>query len=374
MDIATKVKESFKENKQKVLSGKLVGLPLYEVFPRLGSYIPVIPPAIQLMITAGSGVGKSNSWVGMILLTVYKLKRKYPTKELKFRFIIALLEDTKEDFISRLYSAIILIKHGVRTDVLELNSRRGNPLPEKIERLLDDVEEEINDLLGYCEIVDSIYNPTGLYKWGRAISNKLGTHHTKEMTFSNDKGEPYKQDVYSHYIPNDPDEQVFMIIDNLNNLQSEKGESRLETINKWTSRYGRLQITKHWKWNVVNVLQQSSDSEKPQFDVRGNLIVERCKTSIDGLGNSKESQRDHILIFGLWAPNRFGIINYEGYDISRLEDAYRSFIILKSNISETNKEIPMYFDGAASLYKELPLADKMTEDIYRKIETRTVIP
>jgi hypothetical protein len=95
--------------------------------------------------------------------------------------------------------------------------------------------------------------------------------------------------------------------------------SQLETINKWTRDYGRLQITKHWKWTVLNIIQQAADKEKPQFDVRGNLIVEKSKPSLDGLGNSKECARDHILIFGLWAPNRYGILNYEGYNINRLE-------------------------------------------------------
>jgi hypothetical protein len=92
------------------------------------------------------------------------------------------------------------------------------------------------------------------------------------------------------------------------------------------------------------------------------------------LGNSKESQRDHILIFGIWAPNRYGITSYEGYNITRLKDAYRSIIILKSNISETNKEIPMYFDGATSVYKEYPKFEDMTEEIYKKVEKREVIP
>ena len=68
---------------------------------------------------------KSNSWIGIILLTVYKLKKKHPDREFKFRFLISLLEDSKEDFIAKLYAALILLKHHERTDILELNSRRG---------------------------------------------------------------------------------------------------------------------------------------------------------------------------------------------------------------------------------------------------------
>lgn len=297
MELIQNVKATFLENKQKVLDGKLVGLPWYETFPRLGTHIPVIPPAGQIMFTANSGIGKSHSWVGMIFLTLYRLKKKYPDRQFPIRFLISLLEDTKEDFITRLFSSILLLKHGIRADGLDLNSRRGSALSKHIEEKLDDVEQELDQLLtDHCEIVDSIYNPTGLYKWGRAISNKLGSHHTKEMDFVNDEGKLYKQKVYSHYTPNNPDEQVIWVVDNLNNLQQESQDGRLlterETINRWTRSYGRLQIAKHWKWTIVNILQQSADSEKAQFNQRGDLIVERVKPSLDGLGNSKECQRD----------------------------------------------------------------------------------
>lgn len=90
------------------------------------------------------------------------------------------------------------------------------------------------------------------------------------------------------------------------------------------------------------------------------------------MGNSKECQRDHILILSLFAPNRYGIEDYEGYNIARMKDAYRSLIILKSNISETNKEIPLYFDGAASIYLELPKASDMTNAHYKAIEDRNI--
>ena len=138
-------------------------------------------------------------------------------------------------------------------------------------------------------------------------------------------------------------EHFFLIVDNLNNLSQESKESKLlsqlETINRWSRDYCRLQITKHWKWTVLNIQQQASDSEKQQFSYKGETIIEKVKPSLDGLGNSKEDQRDHFTILGIFAPNRYNIPNYAGYDISRLKDHYRSLIILKSNLSKTNVEI-----------------------------------
>ncbi len=161
---------------------------------------------------------------------------------------------------------------------------------------------------------------------------------------------------------------MLLIVDNLNNLQQEKEEGRLlterETINKWTRQYGRLQITKHFKWTVVNIMQQSAESESPIFNQSGKIMIEKSKPSLSGLGNSKECQRDHQLIFGLFAPSRFGVTDYAGYDIGIMKDFYRSFIILKSNISGTNKELPFYFDGSCSIFKELPKIDQ-TEELNR---------
>jgi hypothetical protein len=373
MEIVREVKETFLKNEQKVLQGELVGLPWHEIFPRLGNFIPVIPFATQILLTANSGVGKSHSWVGMILYSLYKLKKLHPERTYKIRFLIALLEDTRETFITRLYSMILFDKYGVRADGLTLNSMRIL-IPANVKERLDDVEEEINSLLAHCEILDSTYNPTGLYKWARSISNMYGTHHTKMMDFKKDDGEIHKVEVYSHYTPYDPNEQVIMIVDNLNNLQQEKEENRLlterETINKWTRQYGRLQITKHWKFTLINIIQQSAESERPVYNQSGKIMIDKCKPSLDGLGNSKECQRDSQLIFGLFAPSRFGVAEYGGYDIAVMKDFFRSFIILKSNISETNKEIPFYFDGACSIFKELPKTDNYTElnEIYSQIK------
>ncbi len=160
MEIVRKVRESFIENEQKVLRGELVGLPWGEIFPRLGKFIPVIPPAMQLMLSANSGIGKSQAWIGMLLYTLYKLKKLHPERKYKIRFLIVLLEDTEEFFITRLYSMLIYDKYGIRADGLTLNSMR-EALPATVKDKLEDIEMEINTILEHCDILSSVYNPTG---------------------------------------------------------------------------------------------------------------------------------------------------------------------------------------------------------------------
>lgn len=71
------------------------------------------------------------------------------------------------------------------------------------------------------------------------------------------------------------------------------------------------------------------------------------------------------LILGLFGPARFGIPEYDGYNIAKLEDKFRSLIILKSNFSITNIKLPLYFNGACSFYEELPKADEINYNNYK---------
>jgi len=371
MNLAEERKRFYLEEKENREKGYLNGIPLFYTFPKLGSIIKTVPKGYPILWTGNSGTGKTQTWIGIFVYNIYYLKKWHPELNLNVKLVIALLEDTKEMFIDRLYSLLFYNLYGIVVDADELHSRNENSLSEDIISKLSDVEQEINIILEDCEIIDSVYNPTGLYKWARNISSKLGTHHKKSMLFTDKDGRETSEEVYSHYEPNDPNQQVLMIVDNLNNLSQEMKEGRLmserETINTWTRSYCRLQITKHYRWSVINIIQQSSDSEKQQYDFKGNNIIDKVKPSLDSLGNSKECQRDNFLVVGIFTPNRYGIDNYAKFDISKLGDNFRSLIILKSNLSQTNIEIPFYFNGACSLLRELPIPTGFRDDTFENI-------
>ena len=76
----------------------------------------------------------------------------------------------------------------------------------------------------------------------------------------------------------------------------------------------------------------------------------------------------HHLVLALFSPARFGIKEYEGYNIDLLGDNFRSLIVLKSNFSISNVKVPLYFNGACSYYKELPKV--MTQNDYNKYKSK----
>ena len=372
MSLTEERKLLYIQQRENRLNNTLNGIPLFYTFPKLGSVITSIPSGYPVLWTANSGIGKTQSWIGIFVFSIYKLRKNHSELNIKIKLIIALLEDTKGMFIDRLFSMLLYDMFKIKADAQDLHSLRESPISTDVIEKLDIVQKEIDFILEDCEIIDSVYNPTGIYKWARTITNKYGKHHNKKMIFTDAEGNQQEQEVYSHYEVEDPNLKFLMIVDNLNNLATEsKGGSMLserETINLWTRSYCRLQVTKHWGWSVINVIQQASDSEAAAY-YNGKLIVDKVKPSLSGLGNSKECQRDHFLVIGLFSPDRYGINDYEGYDIEILRDNFRSLIILKSNISPTNIEIPFYFDGGCSFMKELPKpSEPQMLEIYDKLK------
>jgi len=376
MSLSEERKQKYIEERDNKVKGVLNGIPLFYSFPKLGSVVHSIPRGYPILWAGNSGTGKTQSWIGIFVYSIYKLRKEHPELNLKIKLVIALLEDTKGMFIDRLYSLLLFEMYGMKVDTQELHSLKEKAVSDDIIGKLDAVQKEIDFILEDCEIADSIYNPTGVYKWARTVSNKYGTHHNKKMIFTSPTGEETEQEVYSHYTLTDPNMQFLMIVDNLNNLAQEKIEGHLlserETINMWTRTYCRLQVTKHWNWAVINIIQFSADNESAQYNNRGEIIVSRVKPALSGLGNSKECQRDHFMVFGIFAPNRYGILTYEGYDVSLMGDNFRSLCVLKSNISATNVEIPFYFDGSCSLMRELPKPTEKKEimEVYEYYKTK----
>ena len=77
------------------------------------------------------------------------------------------------------------------------------------------------------------------------------------------------------------------------------------------------------------------------------------------------------MVLGLFAPTRYEISTYRGYNIARMKDSYRSLIFLKDrNYGLANNYVHLYFDGASNIFKELPIKDEMTENIYDQISKK----
>jgi len=373
-------------NKRLREAGKFIGIPLYLIFSKLGNVLPSLPRGSVWMISAASGIGKSK-FARFLIRSIYSIYKDHINRGknpgFKPYFLVFMTEESKDDFKIALMASLVKKKYNYTLDKLKILSMAKEPLTDQELKYLEGIEPELIELLSFMEINDSISNPYGIYKYCRRISQERGKHyyvklkdgtgpidHIAYEALSLKNREYYK---YSHYVPDDPEEYMMVMVDNLNNLSPERshnGDLRLAMVN-WSRDYVVKQMVMHWKWTVVEVIQQAMDTEKKQFTSRGDSIMEKLKPSIAGLGDSKTVARDTHIFTGLFKPAKYGINKYEGYNTSKagLGLNYISAIFEKNRIGSDTFEISLSFDGATEDFKQLgnPVAvNKIWEDARKR--------
>lgn len=74
------------------------------------------------------------------------------------------------------------------------------------------------------------------------------------------------------------------------------------------------------------------------------------------------------LVLGLFAPTRYEINEYRGYNIAKMKDKFRVVKFLKDrDYGLANFYLPLYFNGANNIFKELPNKQDINDEVYEKI-------
>jgi hypothetical protein len=316
------------------------------------------------MVTASSGVGKTQVTKALYVREPLEYALKHGIKLKIFYFA---LEESQQEFIDTMICNFISSRCGIAMDLLTLQGFRLKSLDQDKMDLIDKHIQDIEDLLENVEIIDSVYNPTGIYKYCRDYADKNGTHVFEDREFIKKKSDGSTQKVtnkvYSHYEPNDINAMTIVIVDHISLLTPEKRKdgammNQHQTMAHWSTNYALKQVTKHWNWAVVNVIQQEQSGEKEQFTNRGESIQKKTEPSLAGFANNKEIQRDAKIVIGVYSPDRYGFEDYHGYDIRRFRDSFRAIKILKNRFGPPNKYYHYLFDGATNRFGELPKASE----------------
>lgn len=362
---------NIKEDKDQ---GKIFCIP-FENYPKLTISVPGIIPGMIQMVTAGSGVGKTQVTKALYVREPLEYAKKHG---IKLKILYFALEESEGEFIDTMICNYVSNKIKQPIDILTLQGYRQNSLDEPTLNLIEQHVKDIESLLENVEVIDSEYNPTGIYKYCRNQSDKQGDHIWIDKKFIKKKSDGKTHErvdkVYSHYVPHDPNQFTIVIVDHISLLTPEKlrqGEGKMtkhEAMAKWSTDYALKQITKHWGWAVVNVIQQEQSSEQEQFTNRGESIQKKTEPSLASFANNKEIQRDAKVIIGVYSPDRYGFPEYHGYDISRFRDSFRAIKVLKNRFGPPNKYHHFLFDGATNKFSELPSASEaglMQQFLYR---------
>jgi replicative DNA helicase len=342
-------------NKQNKEEGKMNSI-LFP-FPRFSELFPGWEKGKYYIASANSGVGKTKLAKFLSITTVYQFIKLNP--HLKYKIFYFALEETKEDFWLGVISTILYEKYNIDISPSQLKSLGNFTLEQSVVEKLQECKDIVNDMETYIEVIDFVSNPTGIFKTVKRyfddplIGKEIQDEHNSEA-----KGYEYT----------DPNLWVFVITDHISLLSQESIEgyrlSLHETISLFSKQYCLKKFCKKYHCITINIQQQESGKEKQEF-YRGETIEEKLEPSLDGLGENKTTQRDADVVFGLFAPARYNIQYYRGYDIVKLGDKYRALKILKDRHHGcANRYVHLKFNGATNYFSELP---KPTEIDYNQI-------
>jgi len=347
--IYDRVLAELKENKALRESGKEIAIPWLNL-PKLSSVIPGIQKGRYYLISANSKVGKTQIADYLFLYEPLNYIFNTPNTQLKLKIFYFSLEMSKEDKILQMISNKIYKDKGIIISTDNLRSYfNGYILPNQAVQYIESCREYFEWVETVVTFIDKTRNPFGIYNTVRQYAKDNGKFYRNDGTLVTMIG---TDTLYDYYIPNDPNEQVIVITDHVSLLTPEKDDDLHKTMSTFSTDYC-LKMRDNFKYTVVNVQQQAASSERQQFSMVSNkLAIDKLRPTAEELGDNKLTSRDVDIMIGLFAPHRYKIKTYAGYDISKLKDNYRELSIIL-NRRGPSTSLDLYFEGASNYFREL---------------------
>lgn len=367
--------KNLKTNQKIRRSGGIIGIPFSPNYNKLNSVVPGIQRSRYYIVTANSKVGKSQIADDLFVYSPLEYVIENSPENIDLKIFYFSLEMSKEMKIATMMANKLYKDYGISISVEMLQSQfKEYVLEDHVLEKIEAMEEYFEKMENIVEFVDDIKNPYGIYKYVRDYLNKNGEFTKKTVKWEKPDGTFEEKEVRDEYVPNNKGQFVIVLVDHVSLLKPEKGQQGIrDAIGKWSSDHC-LELRDKYKCAVVNVQQQAADSEKKQYTFKGDSIVDKVKPTPDGLGENKTTQRDCDLMLGLFAPHRYGIDTYNGYQIlnseTALRDNYRELIIMLNRRGISNASIDLFFNGACNLFKELPKPDHKDMNIVKEVVSK----
>lgn len=322
-------------------------------FPRLSKHVPgFIPGESTVIVTGGTGSGKSRFVRKMLIQDVIYFCKKY---DLKTTVFLNSLEERKSKVISTLVATYLADTYDIEKSYYDLNNFGIKPMPDDLLFLIKESEEYINEFEKHVQIVH-FPNPTGMFKHVMDYLQDNGVFLKKGKTI-NVKEVNYYSTEWDTYIPNDPTHIIIAITDTLNKYQAEKSNTHYQTLRTFSEFYSHNLLG--LRCGVLNcmVQQQKGGKEALETNFKGATIIEKMKPSLDALADCSGTQQDATEIFGVFNPVKWDDYTYGGYpDLRNLDGKFRTISVLKCREGELemNNEIPMFCKLGYDHFEEMP--------------------
>lgn len=286
MSLIKRVVDNLEKRRERLISGQLNRIP--SPFTRFSNDFIGIEQSCYVTITSFTKGGKSQfasyTFIYKPLMFCYETKSDINLKILYFP-----LEETPERITDRFISWLLYDKSNgkIRIDPKSLRSTI-TPVPEEV---LDVIKsDEIQDILKYFEehiiFPEELANPTGIYKYCKAYAEEHGTVYTKPGKYKDEYGITQDIQVFDRYEQDDPNEYRLVIIDTINLIDTEKGLTLKQSMDKM-SEYCAKYLRNRYHYSPIVIHQQAFESEGNEAFKLG-----RIRPSVAGLGDTKYTSRD----------------------------------------------------------------------------------
>lgn len=244
----------------------------------------------------------------------------YNKTDVSLKVLYFPLEETPERIVQRFLSWLLFVYSNGKIRVSPKDLRSTTKALDK--EIIEIIEsDEIQDILKYFEdhviFPEESCNPTGIYKYCKQYAEEHGTVYTKKGYYKDELGITKETQVFDRYEPDNLNEYRLIIIDTINLIDTERGLTLKQSMDK-LSEYCAKYLRNRYLYSPIIIQQQSFESEGNEAFKLGKV-----RPSVAGLGDSKYTARDSNVVLGLFSPFRFGIANYEGYDITVFKDNFR---------------------------------------------------
>ena len=339
-------------NQKFIGDGGVNFLPLYPIFPRLKSFLPGFIRGDQILITGGTGAGKSR--LGFFIAS-YLLSLSQTIPNIKIKIFYNSLEEPVEKFKAMFVINYLREKHNIRLSYYEIMGYWDKQFPTEYHPYIIEAADYFTSTIEpYFEVVQ-IPHPTGFYKLVREFLVKNGTYYFN--------GVPANQgEMWDEYRASDPNQWVITFSDHIGNYLNESGKSWYETLEHFSAQYTRQRLG--LKCGVVSffVQQQVPSKEALEVNIKGKTIIDKLKPSIDGLNKIKTTSQDATIILGLFYPfkwrDHIPAAMYLGYDLKLWKNNLRTLILLKSREGVLDDlEMAVLFDGSRNYFAHLDKDD-----------------
>jgi len=340
--------DKIEQHHKDYLEGKINYLP----FKPLGNFTSIFPGLMREEVTCFTGAPASSKTTFAKKLVVHDGVEWAIKNNKNFHIVFFGLEESKSQFLYSMLSYQGFLMRNLQYNIKDFLSIGRtidiNDLPK-----IKEVEKRVEKMLPYITYIDNVYNSYGMWVAIRNFASQRGTFYYQEKPVV---GKISQDNSWDSYIPNDPEEFIVIVFDNLSFVKSQKDEKdQAEAI--WNVvEYLRAYAANKLRYSVVIIHHQNADLENTDNRKQQTILPTEA-----GLAINKQVSRSYLNLIGIANPNKVNsagsqpiIQIWDGHNLKVFGNYLRTINFIKSRFGESDVKDTVFFGGRTGWFETIP--------------------